>query len=99
MCLTPQVRSSLSDTDNRNIEVLVKEAEERHDAHQAAALSHPVSQNINLTTVRQYGNLQHRPPPIMIPQQLDILYVGIIGVMVTTPGSAPKAASISQKTV
>ena len=56
MCLTPQVRSSLSDTDNRNIEVLVKEAEERHDAHQAAALSHPVSQNINLTTVRQYGN-------------------------------------------
>ena len=39
-----------------NIEVLVKEAEERHDAHQAAALSHPVSQNINLTTVRQYGN-------------------------------------------
>ena len=35
----------------------------------------------------------------MIPQQLDILYVGIIGVMVTTPGSAPKAVSISQKTV
>ena len=53
MCRTPQVRSSLSDTDNRNIEVQVKEAEERHDAHQAASISHPVSQNINLTTVRQ----------------------------------------------
>ena len=56
MCLTPQVRRSLSDTDGRNIEILVKEAEERNDAHQAAALSHPVSQNINLTTVRQHGN-------------------------------------------
>ena len=42
-------------------------------------------------------NLLHRPPPIMILQQLDILYVGIIGVMVTTPGIAPKAASISKK--
>ena len=56
MCLTPQVRSSLSDTDNRDIEVQVKEAKERHDAHQAAALSHQVSQTINLTTIRQHGN-------------------------------------------
>ena len=39
----------------RDIEVLVKEAEERHDAHKAA-LSHPVSQTINLTTIRQHGN-------------------------------------------
>ena len=58
---------------------------------------------LRISTLPPYAsmgiNLQHRPPPIMIPQQLDILYVGIIGVMVTTPGSAPKAASISQKTV
>ena len=56
MCLTIQVCSSLSDTDSRNIEVLVKEAEERHDAHQAAVLSHPVSQNVNLTIALQHGN-------------------------------------------
>ena len=101
MCLTPQVRSSLSDTDNRNIEVLVKEAEERHDAHQAAALSHPVFQNSKLTTVRQYGN----QPTASTTTDNDTQTAGHfiswyhISVMVTTPGSAPKAASISQKTV
>ena len=43
MCLDPQVCSSLSDYAHSNCEVLWKEAEEHHDAHHSAILSHSCS--------------------------------------------------------
>ena len=41
MCLSPEVRSALSNTDNRGINELVEEAEERYNAHQAATQTKP----------------------------------------------------------
>ena len=36
LCLAPQVRCALSNTDNADIQMLMEEAQQRHEAHTAA---------------------------------------------------------------
>ena len=60
MCLAPQVRSALHDTDNRSIQELLTEAEHRHTAHYAATRLRPASSDVT-----EVAGIRHQRPHYM----------------------------------
>lgn len=63
MCLAPQVRSAMFNTDSRDTDELIKEAEQRHNAHHAASQLRPsTTMTTDITAVRRRPLTTDRQP-------------------------------------
>ena len=99
LCLAPQVRCALSNTDNADIQMLMEEAQQRHEAHTAAR--RPQSNTFGSSDV----SAVHRPrqssentPFVKKVSVQRTLFAGTTDDLATTPGSALSTAITSQKT-
>ena len=71
MCLAPQVRSALHDTENRSIQELLTEAEHRHTAHYSATRLRPAPPDVTKVTVihhQRSNHLRHSTVPTSTAQ-------------------------------
>ena len=59
MCLAPQVRSALHDTENRSIQELLTEAEHRHTADYAATRLRPTTPKVTEVTAIHHQRSNH----------------------------------------
>ena len=111
MCLAPQVRSALHDTDNRSIQELLTEAEHRHTLTmqlQGCAQLHRTSQRSLAYAIRGHIQLQLCQPqlpsrladhPVHSGKLTNHIYVGIIAAMEMQHATVPMDANTSQKTL
>ena len=81
MCLAPQVRSALHDTDNRSIQELLTEAEHRDTAHYAATRLRPAPSDVT-----EFAAIQHQ----RAPRQADKPYMCSILTKGSTCRNIPK---------